>query len=150
MLKLKLQHVDHLMRRADSLEKDPDAGRDGKQKGKAAAEDYMVGWHHRLNGHELEQTLGDGLDGLATGLALIAVVGMAGALFLSRNPQTTLFYFALMGGLLAFLFYNYNPASVFLGDSGSMFIGFVISVSRKPFTRLRLIFFFITLLPPVF
>ncbi|MBR2838883.1 MAG: hypothetical protein IKE55_08875 [Kiritimatiellae bacterium] len=70
----------------------------------------------------------DGLDGLATGLALIAVVGMAGALFLSRNPQTTLFYFALMGGLLAFLFYNYNPASVFLGDSGSMFIGFVISV----------------------
>ena len=70
----------------------------------------------------------DGLDGLATGLALIAVVGMAGALFLSRNPQTTLFYFALMGGFLAFLCYNYNPASVFLGDSGSMFIGFVISV----------------------
>ena len=70
----------------------------------------------------------DGLDGLATGLALIAVIGMAGALFLSRNPQTTLFYFALMGGFLGFLCYNYNPASVFLGDTGSMFIGFVISV----------------------
>ena len=70
----------------------------------------------------------DGLDGLATGLALIAVVGMAGALFLSRNPQTTLFYFALMGGFLGFLCYNYNPASVFLGDCGSMFIGFVIAV----------------------
>lgn len=70
----------------------------------------------------------DGLDGLATGLALIAVVGMAGALFLSRNPQTTLFYFALAGGFVAFLCYNYNPASVFLGDSGSMFIGFMISV----------------------
>ena len=70
----------------------------------------------------------DGLDGLATGLALIAVVGMCGALFLSRNPQATLFYFALMGGFLGFLCYNYNPASVFLGDSGSMFLGFVIAV----------------------
>ena len=60
MLKLKMQYTDHLRQRADSLEKDPDAGRDGKQKGKAAAEDETVGWHHRLNGHELEQTLGDG------------------------------------------------------------------------------------------
>ncbi|MBQ3288830.1 MAG: hypothetical protein IJH50_05410 [Kiritimatiellae bacterium] len=70
----------------------------------------------------------DGLDGLATGLALIAVFGMAGSLFLASNPQTTLFYFAMMGGLVGFLFYNYNPASVFLGDSGSMFLGFVIAV----------------------
>ena len=60
MLKLKLQHVDHLMRRADSLEKDPDAKKDGKQKEKAAAEEEVVGWHHWPNGHELEQTLGDG------------------------------------------------------------------------------------------
>ena len=70
----------------------------------------------------------DGLDGLATGLAFIAVFGMAGSLFLASNPQTTLFYFAMMGGLVGFLFYNYNPASVFLGDSGSMFLGFVIAV----------------------
>ena len=40
--------------------KDPDAGKDGKQKGKWAAEDEMVGEHYRLNGHELGQTLGDG------------------------------------------------------------------------------------------
>ena len=45
----------------------------------------------------------DGLDGLASGLALIAVVGMAGSLFFSRNPQATLFYFALAGGLVGFL-----------------------------------------------
>ena len=69
----------------------------------------------------------DGLDGLASGLALIAVVGMAGTLFIIRNPQATLFYFALAGGLFGFLRYNYNPASVFLGDCGSMFLGFVIS-----------------------
>ena len=69
----------------------------------------------------------DGLDGLATGLALIATLGMAGSLMLVQNPQATLFYFAFAGGLLGFLRYNYNPASVFLGDSGSMFIGFVLS-----------------------
>lgn len=69
----------------------------------------------------------DGLDGLASGLALIAVVGMAGSLFFLRNPQATLFYFAMAGGLVGFLRYNSHPASVFLGDSGSMFIGFVVS-----------------------
>ena len=69
----------------------------------------------------------DGLDGLASGLALIATIGMAGGCFFSQNPQATLFYFAFAGGLLGFLRYNYNPASVFLGDSGSMLIGFVLS-----------------------
>ena len=68
----------------------------------------------------------DGLDGLATGLAFIATLGMAGTMFFSRNPQAALFHIAFAGGLLGFLKYNYNPASVFLGDCGSMFIGFVI------------------------
>lgn len=70
----------------------------------------------------------DGLDGLASGIALIATVGMAGSCFLIQNPQATLFHFAFAGALLGFLRYNYNPASVFLGDCGSMFIGFVIAV----------------------
>jgi len=39
--------------------KDPDAGKDGRQKEKGAAEDEMVGWHHWLSGHEFEQTPGD-------------------------------------------------------------------------------------------
>ena len=38
--------------------KDPDAGKDGRQE-KRVTEDEMVGWHHRLNGHEFEQILGD-------------------------------------------------------------------------------------------
>ena len=38
---------------------DSDAGKDWRQKEKGAAEDDMVGWHHWLNGHESEQTLGD-------------------------------------------------------------------------------------------
>lgn len=69
----------------------------------------------------------DGLDGLASGIAFIATLGMAGTLFIIKNPQSTLFYFAFAGGLLGFLRYNYNPASVFLGDSGSMFIGFILA-----------------------
>ena len=59
MLKRKLQYFGHLMERADSLEKDPDAGKDWRLKEKGAAEDDMVGWCHQLNGHEFEQTPGD-------------------------------------------------------------------------------------------
>lgn len=70
----------------------------------------------------------DGLDGLATGLAFIATLGMAGALAFSGRVTSTYFYFAFAGGLLGFLRYNYNPASVFLGDCGSMFIGFTLAV----------------------
>jgi len=69
----------------------------------------------------------DGLDGLATGLALIAAVGMGGALFFIGYPQGTLLYFVFAGACLGFLRYNFHPASVFLGDTGSMFLGFVLS-----------------------
>ena len=70
----------------------------------------------------------DGLDGLAAGLALIAAVGMGGALVFIGYPQATLVYLAFAGACLAFLRYNFNPASVFLGDTGSMYIGFLLSV----------------------
>ena len=59
MLKLKLQYFGHVMERANSLGKDPDAGKDWRLKEKGAPEDEMVGWHHQLNGHESEQTPGD-------------------------------------------------------------------------------------------
>ena len=42
------------------IRKDPDAGKDWGQEEKGMTEDEMVGWHHRLNGHEFEQALGDG------------------------------------------------------------------------------------------
>ena len=58
MLKLKLQHLGHLMRRADSLEKDPDGGNDRGQEEKGVTEDEMVGWHHTLTGQEFEQAQG--------------------------------------------------------------------------------------------
>ena len=59
MLKLKLQYFGHLMQRADSLEKDPNAGKDWGQELKRVTEDGMVGWHHWLNKHEFEQILRD-------------------------------------------------------------------------------------------
>ena len=67
MLKLKLQYFGHLMRRTDSLLKDPDAGKDSRWEEKGMTEAEMVGWHHVLNGHAFEQApgVGDGQGGLA-------------------------------------------------------------------------------------
>ena len=58
MLKLKLQYFCHLMQRADSLEKSL-IPRKTEDRMKEMTEDEMVVWHHRLNGHEFEQTRGD-------------------------------------------------------------------------------------------
>ena len=67
MLKLKLQYFGHLMERTDSLEKDPDAGKDWSQKEKGTTEDEMLVWHHWLYGRKFEQALeiGDGQGGLS-------------------------------------------------------------------------------------
>ena len=54
MLKLKLPYSGHLMQRADSLEKTLILGKIEGIKENGMTEDEMVGWHHRLNGHEFE------------------------------------------------------------------------------------------------
>ena len=54
MLKLKLQYFGHLMRRSDSLEKILMLGKIEGGRRKGATEDEMVGWYHRLDGHEFE------------------------------------------------------------------------------------------------
>ena len=66
MLKLKLQYFGHLMRRADSLEQTLMLGQIEGQEEKGTTEDEMVGWHHRLNGHDFEQApgVGDGQGSL--------------------------------------------------------------------------------------
>ena len=60
MLKLKLQYFGHLMQRTDSFERDSNAGKDWRQEEKGTTEDKIVGWYHRLNGHEFGWTLGVG------------------------------------------------------------------------------------------
>jgi len=54
MLKVKHQYFGHLMRRTDSLEKTPMVGKIEGRKRRGKTEDEMVGWHHRLYGHEFE------------------------------------------------------------------------------------------------
>ena len=56
MLKLKLQYFGHLMQRPDSLETTLMLGKISRQEEKGMTEDEMVGWQHRLNGNEFEQT----------------------------------------------------------------------------------------------
>ena len=67
MLRLKLQYFGHLMQRGDSLEKFLRLVLRLKAEKKRTTEDEMVGWHHRLDGHEFEQALeiGDGQGSLA-------------------------------------------------------------------------------------
>ncbi len=69
----------------------------------------------------------DGLDGLATGLALVAAVGLMGAFFIRRMPSDAMVMLGLAGACVAFLRYNFHPASIFLGDTGSMFLGFAFA-----------------------
>lgn len=71
----------------------------------------------------------DNMDGLAAGISAIA--GLSLAMNFAANGLTAelLFVSALIGALIGFLFFNFNPASIFMGDCGSMFIGFLLSSS---------------------
>jgi UDP-N-acetylmuramyl pentapeptide phosphotransferase/UDP-N-acetylglucosamine-1-phosphate transferase len=78
----------------------------------------------------------DGLDGLASGLAVISATGLCGILILGNLPGVFLPLIALIGACLAFLRYNFQPATIFLGDTGSMSIGLVLGViSLQTFTK---------------
>lgn len=69
----------------------------------------------------------DGIDGLATGIALIAAVGLAALGAIGQYTFVVLLTVSLAGSLLGFLPYNFYPAKVFLGDTGSMFAGFALA-----------------------
>jgi UDP-GlcNAc:undecaprenyl-phosphate GlcNAc-1-phosphate transferase len=68
----------------------------------------------------------DGVDGLAAGVGLFATITTLIAALLGGNPALALATALLGGALLGFLRYNFNPASIFLGDCGSLSIGFVL------------------------
>ncbi len=68
----------------------------------------------------------DGLDGLASGMGLFAILTTFIAALLHGNEMLALATLPMAGCLLGFLRYNFNPASVFLGDSGSLLIGFML------------------------
>jgi UDP-GlcNAc:undecaprenyl-phosphate/decaprenyl-phosphate GlcNAc-1-phosphate transferase len=70
----------------------------------------------------------DGIDGLAGGLGFMSLIIIGIFLTMSGDINTALIAFALAGGILAFLYFNFNPAKIFMGDTGSLVLGFVIAV----------------------
>jgi len=70
----------------------------------------------------------DGIDGLAGGLGFMSLVTLGIFLTISGDVNTALIAFALAGGILAFLYFNFNPAKIFMGDTGSLVLGFVVAV----------------------
>jgi len=70
----------------------------------------------------------DGLDGLAAGVALIASATIFVIAGVQTRPDAAVLAAVLAGALLGFLRYNFCPASIFLGDSGSLLLGYVLSV----------------------
>jgi UDP-GlcNAc:undecaprenyl-phosphate GlcNAc-1-phosphate transferase len=71
----------------------------------------------------------DGLDGLAGGVAMTVLAALFALAAWNDAPLMLLFVAALGGAVLGFLVFNVNPASVFMGDTGSMFIGFVLATT---------------------
>lgn len=72
----------------------------------------------------------DGLDGLSSGIASIyfLTVGIIGLLLNHFGGLDIILTFIMLGSTLGFLLHNFNPAKIFMGDSGSMFLGYIIAV----------------------
>jgi UDP-N-acetylmuramyl pentapeptide phosphotransferase/UDP-N-acetylglucosamine-1-phosphate transferase len=71
----------------------------------------------------------DGLDGLAAGISAVVCIVIAIFAFEIGQPLMVVLMLALLGSLCGFLFFNFNPARIFMGDCGSMFLGFVLASS---------------------
>ena len=86
----------------------------------------------------------DGLDGLCGGVTAVIAGGflflavhlatVGGAMNVNQDALRVVVALALMGAVLAFVPYNFNPASIFMGDTGSMFLGYVCAVMMILFT----------------
>ena len=71
----------------------------------------------------------DGLDGLASGLAIIAAGTFAALFMINGDFQSALVLLVLVGALAGFLWHNFYPAKIFLGDSGSLLLGYTLAVT---------------------
>lgn len=70
----------------------------------------------------------DGLDGLAAGVSSIALFTLATMAFIMGNVFVLVMALILAASTCGFLFYNFHPAKIFMGDTGALFLGFMISV----------------------
>lgn len=82
---------------------------------------YLVAFTNIIN-------LIDGLDGLASGISCIAATSMLSFALLAGRMDAAALSCGIVGSCLAFLRYNFHPASIFLGDSGSLLLGFSLGV----------------------
>ena len=82
---------------------------------------WVVGITNALN-------LIDGIDGLAAGISFIACVTIFGISYFYQNTGVAVVSMILAGSILGFLRYNFYPAKIFLGDSGSLLLGFYLAV----------------------
>jgi UDP-GlcNAc:undecaprenyl-phosphate/decaprenyl-phosphate GlcNAc-1-phosphate transferase len=98
----------------------------------------------------------DGLDGLAAGVVFFAAMTNLVVAVISGSIFVAVLMAATMGALVGFLFYNFNPARIFMGDSGSYFLGFVLAttslagVSQKASTAVSLLVPVVALGVPIF
>ncbi|MNI19053.1 putative undecaprenyl-phosphate N-acetylglucosaminyl 1-phosphate transferase [compost metagenome] len=70
----------------------------------------------------------DGLDGLAAGVSAIAIGTIAVMAFIMGNVIVALLCLLLLGSIIGFLFFNFHPAKIFMGDSGALFLGFSLAM----------------------
>lgn len=88
---------------------------------------WLIGVNNALN-------LLDGLDGLASGVSLIVSIVLALVAWQSHNYALFILILSLIAGMIGFLKFNYYPASIFMGDTGSLFLGLMVAVfSLKAF-----------------
>lgn len=97
----------------------------------------------------------DGLDGLAGGVAVLAGTTLFVMSLVEGNVVGALLLISMVGATLGFLRFNWNPASIFLGDTGSLFLGFLLALasthgSQKSFTLFSIMAAFVALALPIF
>lgn len=71
--------------------------------------------------------LTDGLDGLATGLSMVAIAPFVIFAIMMKQFEVAIFAMVIVGALLGFMFFNYHPARIFMGDTGSLALGGVLA-----------------------
>jgi UDP-GlcNAc:undecaprenyl-phosphate GlcNAc-1-phosphate transferase len=97
----------------------------------------------------------DGLDGLAAGVAVLAGSTLAIMSLVENDIVGALLLVSMVGATLGFLRFNWNPASIFLGDTGSLFLGFLLAIvsahsSQKSFALFSIVAAFVALALPIF
>jgi len=88
---------------------------------------YIVGAMNALN-------MQDGMDGLAGSVTIVSLIGFIVLSITQGNIFALIISLCLLGGIIGFLIFNWRPASIFMGDSGSHFLGFLLAILTITFS----------------